>query len=81
MINLTENQVSKTRQLKVVFPEHLYEALSTEAEVAAVTMADLIRLAVADRYKRKHGRAELETAAAPSPTNGKENSSSPESLS
>ncbi len=38
-------------QLKVVFPAHLYAALREEAQAAAVTMADLVRLAVKERYE------------------------------
>ena len=49
-------QRRKTRRLntgtllRVVFPEHLYVQLRAEAAAAAVTMADLVRLAVAERY-------------------------------
>ena len=48
------------KQLKVMFPEHLYVALSTEAEEAAVTMADLVRLAVRERYLQKATASNLQ---------------------
>ncbi len=43
----------KQIQLKVTFPPHLYAALQQEAKDAAVTMADLVRLAVKERYARQ----------------------------
>jgi hypothetical protein len=39
-------------QMRVVMPSHLYDALKAEAEAAGVHMADLVRLAVAERYDR-----------------------------
>ena len=44
--------VSDGKQIKVWMPAHLYTALQQEAKAAAVTMADLVRLAVAQRCGR-----------------------------
>ena len=41
------------QQLRVVFPPHIYRALEEEAKQAGVTMADLIRLSVVERYRDK----------------------------
>ena len=41
----------KQIQIKVTLPPHLYAALRQEAKDAAVTMADLVRLALINRYK------------------------------
>lgn len=38
------------RQLKIRFPQHLYDALLEESNDAGVTMASLVRIAVKDRY-------------------------------
>jgi hypothetical protein len=46
-----KQSTSKSKQIKVMMPSHLYVALAQEAKNAAVTMADLVRLAVAERYK------------------------------
>jgi len=43
--------MSGSKQIKVVMPPHLYAALRQEAKDAAVTMADLVRLAVLNRYR------------------------------
>lgn len=37
-------------QLKIKFPYNLHQVLQRESEATAVTMADLVRLAVAQRY-------------------------------
>lgn len=42
--------MSKSKQLKIVFPEHLYEILAAKSKDAGVTMAALVRLAVAEHY-------------------------------
>ena len=43
--------MNKTFQLKLTFPEQIYRALAREAELTGITMADVIRIAVADRYR------------------------------
>ena len=43
-------------QIKVLMPSHLYEALKSEADAACVTMADLVRLAVVNRYRQQEVR-------------------------
>ena len=40
-------------QIKVLMPSHLYDALKSEADAACVTMADLVRLAVMNRYRQQ----------------------------
>ena len=42
-----------SQQIKVVMPAHLYAPLWQEAKDAGVTMADLVRIAVKERYERK----------------------------
>ena len=44
----TEKQI----QIKVTLPPHLYQMLQAESQAAAVTMADLVRLALTERYRR-----------------------------
>lgn len=43
-------------QIKVLMPTHLHDALKAEAEAASVTMADLVRLAVVNRYRQQEAR-------------------------
>jgi len=38
------------KQLKIVFPEHLYDILAAKSKQSGVTMAALVRLAVAEHY-------------------------------
>lgn len=38
------------KQLKIVFPEHLYDILAKKSELSGVTMASLVRLAVSEVY-------------------------------
>ena len=40
-------------QIRIVVPPHLYAPLWQEAKDAGVTMADLVRLAILERYKDK----------------------------
>lgn len=40
-------------EVRVMMPKKLHDALSAEADETAVTMADLVRLAVADRYRSR----------------------------
>jgi len=43
--------MSNKVQLKVSFPKNLYNDLKRHSEITGVTMASLVRLAVADRYQ------------------------------
>lgn len=43
-------------EVRVMMPKKLHDALSAEADETAVTMADLVRLAVADRYRSRAKR-------------------------
>lgn len=50
-------------QIKVKFAAHLYDRLRREASLAGVTMASLVKLAVAARYEAGSGReVSLQTA-------------------
>jgi hypothetical protein len=41
------------QQMKVIMPGHLFAALQSEAKDTAMPMANLVRLAVQQRYERK----------------------------
>lgn len=41
------------KEVRVMMPKKLHDALAAEADETAVTMSDLVRLAVADRYRSR----------------------------
>lgn len=45
--------IENGQQIKVVMPGHLYDALQSEASASAMPMANLVRLAVHQRYERQ----------------------------
>ncbi len=54
---------NQNTQVKVKFPLHLYEKLRAESRASGVTMASLVKLAVADRYKEQMEQGQAESAS------------------
>lgn len=49
-------------QVKIILPENLYAQLSAESQQAGVTMADIVRLSLVDRYERRDTTRQLTAA-------------------